>query len=139
MKRCLIVLLLLLAGCETTSSKCEDVCEQFVTDCGFSGWPTVTACRAGCVEDLYRRDDVDEVLACYRAAVAPPTPAEAQERVDEAVAEGLFDRAIVAGTFDLEATVQEAIEWGTCDAFAVVQCKVDAVTKRPELSLINDY
>jgi hypothetical protein len=139
MRWALLLAGLALVGCETTSSKCEDVCELFVTDCGFAAWPTVTACRQGCVEDLYRRDDVDEVLACYRAAVAPPTQADAEARVDDAISEGLFDRPIAAGTFDRDAAVTQAVEWGTCDAFEVVQCKVDAITKRPELSLINDY
>jgi len=102
-----------------------------VSGCEFTAWTSVEQCKTGCLEDMYRRADVDEVLACYEAALDPPTRAQAEARVDEAVEHGFFEREVATGTFDRDAWVDRAIEDGTCDVFAVVQCKVDAVQVAP--------
>ncbi len=128
MNRALLVALLLgvLAGCSDVPDQCEAICSRFLNECGFVAWSGVEQCAAGCVEDMYRRDDTDQVFACYHAAVDPPTTAEAEARVDRAIEAGLFDQPSVV-PFDKQAVIDEAIDSGTCDLFAVVQCKVDAV------------
>jgi hypothetical protein len=126
-------------GCKSTQPECEAICERFVTECGWTAWPTVESCTAGCVDDLYRRKDADEVLACYHAAADPPSHQAAEARVLQAEEAGLFSRAQAAGTYDREAAILDAIEHGTCDPFAAVDCKVGSVLQRPELDLVNDY
>jgi hypothetical protein len=124
-------------GCVTNGNECEEICTRFVTDCGFNAWGGVEQCRIGCVEDLYRRADADEVLACYHAAVDPPTSEQAEALVDRATEAGFFDDRIEAQTFVRADAVTEAIGNGTCDAFAVVQCKVEAVQVRPTAPLLS--
>ncbi len=126
----------LLAGCNPHADECESICRQFVVGCEFTAWPTAEQCRAGCEEDMYRRDDAADVFACYEAAVAPPSRIEAGARVDAAVDRGFFAEEIAAGTWDREATIDAAVEAGTCDLFAVVQCKVEAVQVRPDPPLL---
>lgn len=135
MARSMFVALLLASlvgpGCASQAKECESVCRRMVSGCGFTAWTSVEQCSSGCVEDMYRRDDADVVLACYMAAVEPPSRAEAEASVDDAVAHGLFEREVMTGTFDREAWVDRAVTDGTCDVFAVVQCKVDAVQVAP--------
>ena len=133
---CLLLMACLGSGCVTNGAECERICARFVTECGFNAWTSVEQCRVGCVEDLYRRDDADEVLACYDAAIDVPTSDQAGALVDRAAAAGLFAEQVAAGTFDRAAAVQEAIVHGTCDPFAVVQCKVEAVQVRPDAPLV---
>ena len=118
--------LLALAGCSDVPDQCDAICARFVTECGFTAWSGVDQCAAGCVEDMYRRDDSEQVLACYHAAVDAPTRAAAEARVDRAIEAGLFDQPSVV-PFDKTALVDEAMDSGTCDLFAVIQCKVEAV------------
>ncbi|GEM_PF-1810457 len=127
---------LLLPGCVTNGAECERICGRFVNDCGFNAWNSVEQCRVGCVEDLYRRTDAAEVIACYDAAVDAPSEEEAGALVDRAVDAGLFSEQQAAGTFVRATAVQEAIGHGTCDPFAVVQCKVEAVKVRPDAPLV---
>lgn len=122
----LAVLLVGVRGCGSDAEGCESICRRFVDECGFSAWQTVEQCAAGCVEDLYRRDDKDRVLECYHAAVDAPTREQAEVAVDAAIEAGLFSQPHI-GPFDREAAVQEAVAAGTCDVFAVVQCKVDSI------------
>jgi len=102
-----------------------------VSGCEFSAWSSVTQCTDGCIEDMYRRDDATEVLACYAAAVDEPPRAEVEATLEVALAHGFFADEVAAGTFDREARVTAGIAAGTCDLFAVVQCKVDAVQEAP--------
>ena len=132
----LSILLLGTAGCVTNSAECERLCTRFVSDCGFNAWGSVEQCRVGCVEDLYRRTDADAVIACYDAAVDVPTVEQAGALVDRAVEAGLFSEQVTAGTFDRGAAVVDAQTHGTCDAFAVVQCKVEAVQVRADAPLV---
>jgi len=80
---------------------------------------------------MYRRDDAEEIFSCYRAAVAAPSREEAAATVERALAAGLFSRELELGEFNLEVAVDSAIENGTCDAFAAVQCKVQALKAPP--------
>lgn len=128
-RRAALILLLgalALAGCDRIPEGCEAICSRFVVECGFTAWSGVEQCAAGCVEDLYRRDDAEEVLACYHAAVDVPSRTEAEARVDRAIEAGLFDQPSVI-PFDKEAVIDGAVDSGTCDLFAVIQCKVVAV------------
>ena len=136
MKRLLLLAALLCSGCVTNNAECERMCGRFVNECGFNAWASVEQCRVGCVEDLYRRTDAAEVIACYDAAVDVPTAEQAGALVDRATEAGLFSEQITAGTFDRNTAVQQAIVNGTCDAFAVVQCKVEAVQVRPTAPLL---
>lgn len=136
MKAFLVLLALLMSGCVTNGAECERICGRFVSDCGFNAWGSVEQCRIGCVEDLYRRTDAEAVIACYDAAVDAPTEELAGVTVDRATEAGLFADAQAAGTFDRATAITEAIGHGTCDTFAVVQCKVDAVQVRPDVPLV---
>jgi hypothetical protein len=118
-------------GCNPHADACDSICRRFVAGCDFSAWSSVQQCTDGCVEDMYRRDDVEEVLACYEAAVDAPTRAQVEATIDRALEHGFFVDEVAAGTFDRNARVTAGIEAGTCDLFAVVQCKVDAVQKPP--------
>ncbi len=136
MKRTLLLVAVLLSGCVTNSAECERICSRFVNECGFTAWASVEQCKVGCVEDLYRRTDTAEVIACYDSAVDVPTPEAAGALVDRAVEAGLFSAQVTAGTFDRNVAVQDAIGHGTCDSFAVLQCKVEAVQVRPTAPLL---
>ena len=138
--RCLVLVLLALglAGCNTWSDRCESLCGRLVDECGFTAWSSSEQCRVGCVDDMYRRHDAAELLACYEAAIDPPDSETAEQRVRRAREGGLFDDAISAGSFDEAAEVQRAVELGTCDAFAFVQCKVEAVQVAPQTPLVED-
>ncbi|MCP4871184.1 MAG: hypothetical protein GY898_20945 [Proteobacteria bacterium] len=133
MLRSLLLLLSLTfaVGCNPHAEGCEAVCRKFVSGCEFSAWSNVTQCQEGCMEDMYRRSDATEVLACYTAAVDAPARASVEATLDRALEHGFFADEVTAGTFDREAKVAEGIEAGTCDLFAVVQCKVDAVQIAP--------
>ena len=120
------LVLLALAGCSDTEQECEAICARFIDECGFTAWSGVEQCTAGCVEDMYRRDDGDSVFACYHAAVDAPDRAVAEARVDRAIEAGLFDAPSMV-PFDKEGAIDEAVAVGTCDLFAVIQCKVEAV------------
>jgi len=87
---------------------------------------------------MYRRDDAKDLLACYETALAPPTLEEATTRVTRAQQAGLFAAEIAAGTWNEEAEVQRALELGSCDLFAFVQCKVEAVQVVPTAPLVGD-
>ncbi len=120
-----------LVACNPTSQRCEAVCTKFVLGCGWNAWTSVEQCRQGCVEDMYRRDDANEVLDCYVAASDAPAEETAASWVDRAYGAGVFDAKVAAGTYSREEAVEEAIAFGTCDVFAAVQCKVDAVIRPP--------
>ena len=66
------------------------------------------------------------MLACYHEAVDVPTRTQAEVRVDRAIEAGLFDQPTVV-PLDKEAVIDAAVDSGTCDLFAVIQCKVEAV------------
>jgi len=63
---------------------------------------------------------------------------DAARRVTRAQEAGLFDTAINAGTWDEATEVQRALELGTCDLFAFVQCKVEAVQVVPKAPLVEN-
>ena len=128
----------MLAGCNPWSSQCEDLCSSVMDDCGFGAWSSVEQCRLGCIDDMYRRTDAKQLIACYEAAVAAPTVEEATTRVNRARQAGLFDAAIEAGTWDEQAEIQRASELGTCDIFSFVQCKVEAVQVVPKAPLVGN-
>lgn len=125
-----------LGACSSSSARCESLCTQLVDECGYSAWTSVDQCRSGCVDDMYRRSDADEVLGCYEEALAVPSREEAATRVNRARQAGLFDRAVENGTWDEEAEIDRAIDLGTCDLFSFVQCKVEAVQATPESPLL---
>ncbi|HCP48376.1 MAG TPA: hypothetical protein DIU15_20225 [Deltaproteobacteria bacterium] len=120
-----------LSGCSTNNKRCQEVCVEFMNDCGWTAWENLAQCQSGCLDDTYRRDDADELLDCYSSAVATPSLSEAEAVVERSIASGVFAAEQAAGTFDRDAAVQAAIEQGTCDAFALVQCRADAVKRRP--------
>ena len=131
-----LALAALLAGCDDHSDGCESVCRSFLFDCGVTAWADVEQCTAGSGEDLYRRTDADEVLACYEAAIAVPTRAQAEAKVDAAFEAGLFGEILI-GMPDRDTLVEQAIQSGTCDVFEVVQCKVEAVQEPASGALIR--
>jgi len=120
-----------LPGCDSQRGECEQICRTFITTCEWNAWSYVSQCTQGCVEDMYRRDDAEEIFACYRSAVAAPSREEATATVERALAAGLFSKDLEVGEFNLEVAIDSAIENGTCDAFAAVQCKVEALKARP--------
>ena len=134
----LLVTTLGLLGCNPWSERCESLCTQLMNECQYSAWATTEQCRKGCTDDLYRRDDAAEVMSCYENAVAVPSSEEAASRVARAREAGLFDKAIEAGTWDQATEEARAVQLGTCDLFAFVQCKVGAVQVEPTLPLIGD-
>ena len=141
MRRSLAFLLLLLlatagSGCDRWSSRCETLCVRLVNECSFSAWSSTEQCRLGCVDDMYRREDAGELLACYEAAVEPISRAEAAELVDRAFQAGFLTRPIDDQPVDIEAEIERAMAFGTCDAFSFVQCKVEAVQVAPSTPLI---
>jgi hypothetical protein len=87
---------------------------------------------------MYRRSDAKDLFACYESAVAAPNDEEAARRVTRAQAAGLFDSAIAEGTWDEAAEVTRAKDLGTCDLFAFVQCKVEAVQVVPQAPLVGE-
>ena len=131
-------LVLLIPACTTHSEHCETLCKRFVNDCQFSAWSNVSQCTQGCVDDMYRRDDAQEVFDCYRAAIAPPSREQAAITVQRAVDAGLFSKDQEVGLFDLDAAIDAAIEHGTCDPFAAVQCKVQALKQPPTGLFISE-
>ncbi len=128
----------LLGGCNPWATRCETLCSSLIDECGFGAWSSTEQCRSGCIEDMYRRADAKDLFTCYESAVAAPDDAEAAQRVARAQAAGLFDSAIAAGTWDEAAEVTRAKTLGTCDLFAFVQCKVEAVQVVPEAPLVGD-
>jgi hypothetical protein len=129
---------LALAGCNPWSSRCETLCESLIDGCGFGAWSSVEQCRAGCVDDMYRRSDAEELFSCYEDAVATPSIEDASRRVSRAREAGLFDAAIAEGSWDEPGEVQRALELGRCDLFAFVQCKVEAVQVVPRAPLVEN-
>jgi len=125
------------SGCSPHEKRCEEVCLQFVNDCGWTAWENLAQCQVGCVDDTYRRDDANELLDCYSSAAAVPSLEEAAAAVERAVEAGFFSVEQASGTFDREAATTLAVEQGTCDAFALVQCRADAVKRRPTGAFIQ--
>jgi hypothetical protein len=123
----LLAALLSLVGCNSTARRCENVCTEFMTTCGWTAWPSVEACKAGCEDDLYRRSDAAEVLDCYDAAVAPMPEDAAEDLITRAITEGIFEADEADGSFSYIAEVDRFVEASRCDVFATVQCKVQAV------------
>ncbi len=132
------LLALALVGCNTTSRRCESVCVEFMSTCGWTAWPDVDACKAGCEDDLYRRTDAEEVLDCYEAAVAPLPEEAAEALVTRALTEGIFAAQEDAGTFSYIAEVERYVGASQCDVFAAVQCKVLAVQQPIVTPLLAD-
>jgi len=127
----------LFSGCSPTEKRCEEVCLQFVSDCGWTAWENLAQCQVGCVDDTYRRDDADELLDCYAKAASTPSLEESAALVDQAIEAGVFAIEQASGAFDRDAAITAAVEQGTCDAFAVVQCRADAVKHRPTGAFIK--
>jgi len=123
-------------GCQPNRNECQALCSKLVNTCGWPAWTSVDQCREGCLDDLYRRDDSEELIACYNEAADPPTIEAANARVDLAVAQGVFDAQIAQGTFTRESAMAQMTEKMTCDPFAAVQCKTEAVLVRPDLPLV---
>lgn len=118
------------AGCATHEKQCRALCTQLVADpCNLPSWPTEEQCVRGCMDDLYRRDDAEEILACYQGAIDGPTRAQAEALVDRAIGEGLFEAESVAGTFDREFEV-EVLDRRSCDLFQLIDCKTRADSRR---------
>lgn len=126
-----LFLVSMLLGCASHDEECEEICRSFITTCEWNAWSHVSQCTQGCVEDMYRRDDAEEIFDCYRAAIAPPTREAAQVTVQRALDAGLFSKAQDLSEFDFELAVEDAIVSGTCDPFAAVQCKVQALKVPP--------
>lgn len=118
-------------GCDSNRADCEGICRTFISTCEWTAWSHVSQCTQGCVEDMYRRDDTDDIFACYRSAAAAPSREEAEATVQRAVDAGLFAKDQELGAFVLEEVIDAAVEHGTCDAFAAVQCKVQALKAPP--------
>ena len=121
----------MLAGCGSHEEECKEICRSFITTCEWNAWSHVSQCTQGCVEDMYRRDDADEVFDCYRTAIAAPRRAAAQVTVQRALDAGLFAKAQDLNEFNIEEAIDKAIAHGTCDPFAAVQCKVQALKQPP--------
>ncbi len=136
----LLVLLAALIGCGSGDNgpRCEQICRKFVNVCEWPAWTSVEQCKQGCLDDMYRRSDAAEVLNCYAAAADPPTQEVVQASVDEALARGVYGVAISQGTFNREQAELRALEQMTCDPFAAVQCKTEAVLVQPDLPLVNE-
>jgi len=134
----LFLLVLTLAGCTPNRNECEALCSKLVNTCGWPAWTSVDQCAEGCVDDLYRRDDADDLISCYNAAADAPPPEVAGARVDLAVEQGVYDAQIAQGTYSREGAIVQMTERMTCDPFAAVQCKTDAVLARPSLPLVNE-
>ena len=126
-----LLLTSLLPACESHRDECEEICRTFISTCEWNAWSHVSQCTQGCVEDMYRRNDADEVFDCYRAAIAPPSREDARATVQQALDAGLFAKAQDLNEFVFEVAVDEAIAHGTCDPFAAVQCKVQALKAPP--------
>ncbi len=134
-----LVVLALLAGCgRTNRAQCQALCSKFVNTCGWPAWTSVEQCQQGCLDDLYRRDDAEDLLACYNAAADPPSAEEAGELVDAAVERGVYDAQILQGTFDRTTAIERMTDQMTCDPFAAVQCKTEAVLVQPDLPLVQE-
>lgn len=133
---CLLALLLL--GCDSTSRRCESVCTEFMTTCGWTAWPTVDACKAGCEDDLYHRSDASEVLDCYEAAVAPLSEEAAEAQVARALTEGMFAAQEAADSFNYILELDRYRTASECDLFATIQCKVLAVQQPVRTPLLNE-
>ncbi len=134
----LLLGLALVAGCSPHRNQCQALCSKMVNTCGWPAWTSVDQCREGCQDDLYRRDDADELIACYHAAADPPSPEEAGARVDLGIEQGVYDAQIAQGTFDRDTAIASLTERMTCDPFAAVQCKTNAVLVRPDLPLVRE-
>ncbi len=141
MKRfALLVLVAALAGCGSGDSgpRCDQVCRKFVNICEWPAWTSVEQCKRGCLDDMYRRSDAQEVLDCYAAAADAPSPDTVELTLDQALAQGVYDVAIAQGTFERGRAAAQLTEQMTCDPFAAVQCKTAAVLVRPDLPLVNE-
>ncbi len=140
MRTVLLALLAVLAlsGCNPNRNTCHALCSKFVNTCGWPAWTSVDQCRQGCMDDLYRRDDGNELIACYNAAADPPSAEVAGARVDLAVEQGVYDLQILQGTFDRASAVADMTQKMTCDPFAAVQCKTEAVLVEPDLPLVRE-
>lgn len=125
-----VILVSTIAGCATHEKPCRALCTQLVADpCNLPSWPTEEQCVRGCMDDLYRRDDAEEILACYQGAIDGPTRAQAEALVDRAIGEGLFEAESVAGTFDREFEI-EVLDRRSCDLFQMIDCKTRADSRR---------
>lgn len=134
----LVVVLLALAGCTPNRSQCDALCSKLVNTCEWPAWTSADQCADGCIDDLYRRDDADDLIACYNAAADAPSAELAGARVDLAVEQGVYDSQIAQGTYDRPGAIVQMTERMTCDPFAAVQCKTDAVLVRPNLPLVSE-
>lgn len=133
---CLVAVLLL--GCSSTARRCESVCTEFMTTCGWTAWPSVDVCKAGCEDDLYRRGDASDVLDCYESAIAPLPQEAAEEIVTRALTEGMFRAQEEANTFSYIAEVERYTSASECDLFATIQCKVLAVQQPVNTPLLSE-
>ncbi|MEE2828594.1 MAG: hypothetical protein VX498_05370 [Myxococcota bacterium] len=124
------------SGCNPWSSRCESLCVRLVDECGFNAWSSAEQCRLGCVDDMYRRTDAEELLGCYEAAVDPPSHEEAAELVNRALQAGFLAPPIDDQPLDVDAEIERAVAFGTCDVFSFVQCKVEAVQVPPSSPLL---
>lgn len=142
MKRLLPLLFLVvlgsLAGCNRNANQCRALCSKFVNTCEWPAWTSVEQCEQGCIDDLYRRDDADELLACYHAAADAPTDEVVEAAVDRGIAAGVYDVQIAQGSFDRDAAKTVLSQRMTCDAFAAVECKTEAVLQEPNLPLVRE-
>jgi hypothetical protein len=125
-------------ACSPVASRCDEVCRRFVQTCQWNAWTSVDQCSQGCRDDLYRRDDAQEVLDCYERAADPATDEEAEAAVDAAIQAGFWQEERDAGTFDRAGRVAEAKAASECSPFEAVQCKVDAVLVDPKLPLLGN-
>ena len=119
-----MALLLVLVGCVAHRNDCETLCRRMVDPieeggCGLRAWKTQVQCVQGCVDDLYRRDDADTILACYWGALDGVSREKAEVAVDAAVEEGLIGAELRGDTVD-------EVMGRRCDLFEIVQCKTEA-------------
>ncbi len=134
MKR-LLLFCVLLSACTGTERQCEQLCQKMVGTCAWQAWSSVEVCTQGCLDDLYRREDSAEIVACYDAAVEPMTRDAAEAAVTDALNAGLL--ADDSPDFSFLGEVQRLQDGSACDAFAVIRCKQGAAPSRPDLPLVD--
>lgn len=126
----LTALFVLVMACNGRRADCESICTQLMEGpCEIGAWTSKAQCVQGCLDDLYRRDDADEILTCYQGAIDGPTTAEAEALIDRAIEARLFEAQVLSGTFDRAFEV-EALDRRTCDVFSLIECKTRADAAR---------
>jgi hypothetical protein len=133
---------LLLSACDNHRDACTSLCHRMVDPvedggCALHAWKTHAQCVQGCIDDLYRRDDAETILACYQGALDGASRATAEDAVDTAIAERLFTGVGTTGGIDREETITDLMA-RRCDLFAIVRCKTEATRAEWDAPLLSD-